>query len=132
MKNSEVEQKEIEVQNQMNDFCLKEGKPELIQDYKITAIGWLDSSEFFERGDVSNYFLNKLKLLWEEGGCIMTLGFHECEFCESVEKAKSSKEKILIDNKNKVKYIIPEMIFHYIEVHKFKPSDEFIEFVIRS
>jgi len=132
MNNQEIEQKEMEAQTEMNIFCLKQGKPTLVQDFKIVAIGWLDNSEPFEKGEVSTSFMAKLRLLWNEGLTLMTLGFHECEFCEGGERIKSSREKVLIDYNNQTKYIFPEMIFHYIEVHKFKPSNEFIEFVMRT
>jgi hypothetical protein len=136
MKNKEVEQKEIKMQNEMNKFCLKEGHPNLIQDFKIVAIGWLDSSESFEKGEVSKSFMTKLRLLWNEGLILATLGFHECNFCEggygTGDRARSSREKVLMDKENKIKYIIPEMIFHYIEKHKYKPQKEFIEFVMKT
>jgi len=134
MKNKEVEQKEIEMQNKMNEFCLKEGHSNLIQDFKIVAIGWLDSSEPFEKGEVSTSFVAKLKLLWNEGLILATLGFHECNLCEGryEERAKSSREKVLMDKENKIKYIIPELIFHYITKHGYKPNKAFIEFVMKS
>jgi hypothetical protein len=132
MKNKEVEQKEIEMQNEMNEFCLRGGHPNLVQEFKIVAIGWLDSSEPFEKGEVSVSFITKLRLLWNEGLILATLGFHECDFCEIGKKAKSSREKVLMDKENKIKYIIPEMIFHYIEEHGYKPQKEFIEFVMRT
>jgi len=130
MKNKEVEEKNIKLQEEMDNFCRTQGKPLLIQDFKITAIGWLDSSEPFEKGEVPAGFIDRLKLLWDEGLTLATLGFHECEFCKD-KKTRSSREKILIDRENKVKYIFPEMIFHYIKEHKFKPSDNFVEFVMR-
>ena len=130
MKNQEVEQKETELQSAMNNLCLTEGHPNLVRDLKIIAIGWLDISEPFEKGEVSSSFLAKLRLLWEDGPILSTLGFHECDFCEG-EKAKSSREKILIDKENKIEYIFPEMIFHYIEKHNYCPPEEFIRFVMK-
>ena len=96
------------------------------------GVGWLDNSEPFEKGEVSVSFMTKLKLLWNEGLILATLGFHECDFCEIGKKARSSREKVLMDKENKIKYIIPEMIFHYIEKHGYKPQKEFIEFVMRT
>lgn len=127
MLNTEVEEKHKEMEKGMSEFTK--------ENYKIKAIGYLDSSESFEKGEVSSSFLLKLDVLWNDGLVLGSLGHHECDFCEggygTNERAKSSSEKMLIDNVNKIKYIFPEMIFHYIKKHKFKPSNEFIEFVMR-
>ena len=134
MKNSEVEQQHIESQKRLNEMLSKNGMME--NNYKIVAIGYLSIDEEFEKGEVSQNFLTKLRILWGEGSVLGSLGHHECEFCIEEGKyenmGKSSSEKELIDRKNKIKYLFPEMIFHYITEHKFKPSNEFIEFVMRS
>ncbi len=127
MKNQEVKQKHLEMQKELNEILLKNGNP--IKDFKFVAVGYLDITEEFEKGEVSANFLLKLKVLWDEGMVLSSLGHHTCEFCG---KATSSSEKTLIDRENNIKYLFPKMIFHYIKVHKFKPSDEFIEFVMRS
>ena len=134
MKNSEVEQEHIEMQRKLNKMLSENGL--MKEDYKIVAVGYLDSSEPFEKGEVSQNFLNKLKILWGEGMILGSLGNHECTLCEggygTGERATSCSEKELVDRDNKIKYLFPEMIFHYITEHKFKPSNEFIEFVMRS
>lgn len=126
MKNKEVEEHQMKMQKELNKLLSKDGL--IIDDYKIVAIGYLDISEPFEKGGVSQRFLLKLKILWDEGMTLGSMGHHTCEFCQ---KATSSSEKTLIDHENKIKYIFPEMLFHNIKVHKFKPSNEFIEFVMR-
>lgn len=134
MKNSEVEQQHLEWQESWNKTLSENGRP--IEDYKFVAIGYLSIDEEFEKGEVSMNFLTKLRVLWHEGNVSGSLGFHECEFCidegNYEGRGKSSSEKTLVDKENKIKYIFPEMIFHYITKHKFKPSNEFIEFVMRS
>ncbi len=134
MKNKEVEQEHIENQKKFNEMLIECGRPP--EDYKFVAIGYLSIDERFEKGEVSMNFLTKLKVLWSEGHLLGSLGSHECEFCidkgNYEERGRSSSEKTLIDTENKIKYIFPQMIFHYITEHKFKPSNEFIEFVMRS
>ena len=132
MKIKEVEQEHIEFQKRWNKDLLEHGHP--TEDFKMVAVGYLSIDEEFEKGEVSNNFLNKLKILWNEGGTTGSLGFHECEFCIDeliFPRGQSSSEKVLIDKENNIKYHLPEMIFHYIEKHKFKPSNKFIEFVMR-
>jgi len=127
MNNKEVEQQHIEAQRRLNEMLSENGMIE--DDFKFVAVGYLSIDEEFEKGEVSTSFLTKLKVFWREGMTLATAGHHTCEFCNI---ATGSSEKELIDRENKIKYIFPEMIFHYITEHKFKPSNEFIEFVMRS
>ena len=130
MKNKEVEKEHEEFQERFNKDLLEHGMPE--NNFKMVAVGYLDSSEEFEKGEVSGRFITKLNILWGEGVTLGSLGSHICEFCEREKRATSSSEKELVDRENNVRYFFPKMIFHYIEVHKFKPSNEFIEFVMNT
>ncbi len=134
MKNKEVEKEHLESQKRFNKFLVENGgEPE---NFKFVAVGYLSFDEPFEKGEVSTNFLNKLKILWGEGGVSGSMGHHECEFCidegNYKNRGMSCQEKTLVDRENKIKYLFPEMIFHYITEHKFKPSNEFIEFVMRN
>ena len=129
MNNKEVKEKYTEIKLEMY-----EGVVEAEFGWKVEAIGWLDILEPFEKGKVPDGFVEKLRNLYNNGIIIMTMGFHECEFCIDEKRsdiAKSSIEKLLRDEENKIEYIFPEMIFHYMEEHNFKPSNAFINFVIR-
>lgn len=134
MKNKEVEQEHLEMQKELNKMLSKNNMIE--DDFKFVAVGYLSIDEEFEKGEVSANFLTKLKALWDEGITLGSMGHHDCEFCidegNYEKRGMSSSEKELIDRENKIKYLFPEMIFHYITEHKFKPSNEFIEFVMRS
>ena len=129
MMNKEVEEIHTKLNKQFNE----EGQ-HAVELFKVVAVGWLNSSEEFEKGSVPNNFLICLRTLWSRGIVIRTLGHHECDFCEggygTGERATSSSENFLIDKENKIKYIFPEMIFHYIEEHNFLPNKEFIKFVM--
>lgn len=128
MKNSEVEKQHERVEEELNKLLKEHGIEE--PTYKFKAIGYLDITEPYEKGVVSQTFVNKLKQVWNTGMSLSSLGHHTCEFCETEPRATSSSEKTLVDRENKIKYIFPETIFHYIEVHEFKPSNEFIKFVM--
>ncbi len=133
MNNKQIEQKHIEYQERFNKERLENGMPE--EHFKMIAVGYLDFSEPFEKGEVSTSFITKLHVLWSQGVILGSLGFHECEFCIDeliFPRGRSSSQKELVDTENNIRYFFPEMIFHYIEVHKFKPSNEFVEFVMRS
>ncbi len=136
MNNKEIEEQEKEHLESLQKYAKEKGfeMPER-GNFKTKAIGYLEFGEKFEKGIVSTNFLNKLRILWHEGGVLGSLGSHECEFCidegNYENRGMSSSEKTLVDRENKIKYLFPEMIFHYIEKHNFKPSNEFIEFVMR-
>ncbi len=133
MKNEEIEKEHNEFQEKWNKERLEYGMPE--EHFKHIAVGYLSIDEDFEKDEVSQNFLNKLRILWSEGMILGSLGSHECEFCidegNYEGRGRSSEEKELVDRENKIRYFFPKMIFHYIEVHKFKPSNEFIEFVMK-
>ncbi len=132
MLNREVEAEHTKVDEEYNKICPKHK----IEKLKVVAIGYLDSSEEYKKGRVSSLFMIKLTLLWGKGACMASLGRHECDFCEggygTGERETSSSEKILIDKENGIKYVFPEMIFHYIDKHNFLPPKEFIEYVMRA
>ena len=128
MNTQEVEQAYYKTQERLSkEFGIS-------KNFKYKAIGYLDITEKYQKGPVSQNFINKLKLIWDEGGVTMTLGFHNCEFCiderNYQNKATSSCEKTIIDKENNIKYICPEMIFNYIEKHEYYPPKEFVLFCL--
>ncbi len=135
MKNKEVEQDYNKSTESLKKYAKENGFeiPEMLE-YKLIPIGYLSIDESFEKGEVSINFLNKLHILWNEGLTLMSLGFHECEFCidegNYKNRGRSSSEKELVDRENKVRYKFPKMIFHYIEKHKYLPPLDFIKFVM--
>ena len=139
MNNEEVEDEH----NEMSAKMTKEYSGLMVKEaeYKCKAIGYLSIREKYDVGEVPKGFVEKLYWIYHHGVMIGSLGFHECEFClnQGVKKAHngllprdalSSSAKIVRDEKNKIDYMFPEMIFHYIKIHQIKPSDEFIRFIM--
>ena len=135
MNNKEVEDKHNEMSKKMakeyGGLMIKEAE------FKCKAIGYLSIAEPpYNVGGVPEGFVEKLYQLFHNGVVLASLGFHECEFCTNqfVKKlprdALSSSAKRLRDEKNKIDYMFPEMIFHYIKVHQFKPPQVFIDFIM--
>ena len=131
MNNREIEEFHNQMKNSMEkEFGIK-------NEFKVVAIGYLDITEpQYEVGEVPGGFLEKLRQVYHSGSILASMGYHECEFCinQGVKKlprdALSSCEKSIRDEKNKIDYMFPEMIFHYIKVHLFKPPEEFINFIM--
>ena len=132
MKKSEVEKQVRRVQNSLAKYAKEEGLN--FVKYKPIAVGYLDITEEYQKDPVSQNFINKLRIIWSTGGSLGSLGHHECEFCidegNYEGRAKSSSEKILRDEENKIEYRFPQMIFHYIEEHGYQPPEDFILFVL--
>jgi len=132
MKGLEVEEDMQKSQDSFNKYLIENNHP--TRDYKSVAIGYLDITEEYPKGPVSQNFINKLRQIWDTGGVAMTLGFHECEFCidegNYEGRERSSSEKIIIDEKNNIQYKLPKMIFHYIEKHGYQPPEEFVLFIL--
>jgi len=132
MNNTQVEKEHKRISKQL--FAELGFKDEL----ELKAVGYLDIKEPpYEVGEIPKEFIGKLKTLFHTGVMLASMGHHDCEFClnqgvkELSKEAQGSSEKILVDADKKIKYKFPEMIFHYMEVHKFKPPKEFIKFVMK-
>ena len=132
MKTLEVEEKMDKSKRWLKEESEKRGMSYI--KYKSVAIGYLSIEEEYNKGPVSQNFINKLQQLWDTGATLMSLGHHECELCidegNYTKRALSSSEKILRDDKNKIEYMFPQMIFHYIEEHGYQPPEDFVIFVL--
>lgn len=92
----------------------------------VRAVGWLDNIHSFAKGSVNPDFLRILKRhIAERWAIVIMMGIHECELCFKF----ASSGNVIIPTETVV-YIAPEMIAHYIEIHNYKPPDEFIKAVI--
>ncbi|MGD9007268.1 MAG: hypothetical protein PVG41_05070 [Desulfobacteraceae bacterium] len=104
-------------------------------------IGWLDREHAYARGKVQDEIV---EILWEflRYRVLRMRGFHICDFCTSpfngplpVERNNEiihlgTSEIRVIGENNKI-YAAPDLIYHYIIVHSYKPPDEFLEAVIK-
>lgn len=127
MKKAEVEKNMDRSKKWLKEESEKRGMPFI--EYKSVAVGYLDITEEYRKGIVSQNFINKLRQIWDTGLLLGSMGHHTCEFCG---KATGSSEKVLRDEKNRIEYMFPEMIFHYIEKHDYQPPEEFVLFVLTS
>lgn len=107
---------------------------------ELLAVGWLDTNSTFVRGEVSTEFINKL---WSfiKNPRISTLGRHYCDFCGDYSRATIAEyqdEKRMLGSShtyvlgNKSVYLIPDLIFHYVQNHDYIPPQEFINALLSS
>lgn len=89
----------------------------------LRAVGWLGRESDFRKGSVDvTVYRRLLELLSNPFQPIVTPGFHECELCQFDRAPGSANLYIPGDG---FLYVAPELIGHYINVHDYRPPDEF-------
>jgi hypothetical protein len=92
---------------------------------RLIAVGWLDRFEPYTHGSISPAQRAKLgELLADPWNPFLFLGSHECECGRS----RPGFNNLFIPSPRGV-YASPELIDHYIDVHDYRPPDEFLEAV---
>lgn len=104
-------------------------------------IGWLDGTEDYCRGKVSNEFLDKL---WEYllETVMQVRGYYRCNLCVAPKqeifvatrngkaiKLGFAEIRVLSEDSSTV-YAAPDLIYHYIVDHGYRPPEEFIQAVL--
>jgi hypothetical protein len=90
-------------------------------------VGWLDDQHPFPTGETSAEFHAKLRKLCQRR-VKQTRGFHHCDFCKGRDKAQGSAEVRAIGD-DRV-YAAPELVYHYVLPHGYKPPADFIAAVL--
>jgi hypothetical protein len=90
-------------------------------------VGWLDRWHPFPVGETSAEFRARLQQL-----CLRrvkrTRGFHACDFCKGRARPHGSAE-VRVPGAGRV-YAAPELVYHYVAAHGYKPPGEFIAAVL--
>jgi hypothetical protein len=103
------------------------------------AVGWLDAAHPFPTGDLGEEFLDRLFDLCANP-IIRTRGFHECPFCPKQgrirECSRNGRPTWLGSGQIRLRrygktYEGPNLLYHYVLEHKYRPPDAFIEAVLR-
>ena len=109
-----------------------------INNIDCLAVGWLDRNVEFETELPSNDLLNSL---WEfcQIAVYQTRGTHLCEFCNpNVDFHEFRNDKyysfgsaeILCISSDGQYYSAPNLVYHYIKQHNYKPPAAFIDAVL--
>lgn len=104
-------------------------------------VGWLSGIHEFPTGTVEEIFTERL---WQFCGFPVqqTRGFHNCGFCgylfrqlrvthEGLELELGSAEIRVFGEDGKI-YAAPDLIYHYVISHEYRPPDEFIAAVLNT
>lgn len=93
------------------------------------AVGWLETDHPYQQGTVPVRFLARLKQHVDTAyQPVLFMGFHECSLCQEGDR-KAGLRNLLIPTE-RLLYVAPEMIVHYIEDHGYQPPQEFVEAVM--
>jgi hypothetical protein len=84
------------------------------------SIGWLGDT-VPRQGKVAAEILNKLKYFAAANSQENVFGSHTCEICGDHE----NHGEIIVTTGN-AHYLLPKMVFHYIERHNYLPPDQFL------
>src|SRR5262245_33140004 len=114
-------------------FQLSETHPAMV------AVGWLDSVHAYPTGPAPDGFLDQLKLFCLTPN-IGSMGIHECEFCPALSSTITISEGatkhrlgsciIEVFGADNTIYAAPDLIYHYVRDHQYRPPELFIESVL--
>ena len=98
----------------------------------IRAVGWLSAAHPFATGDTPPEFVTKLRTLASQwGASTMALGWpvtggpHTCELCGRVRASGNFGVP-----GDKVLYVAPEMVAHYVDMHRYAPPGAFVDAIL--
>ena len=94
----------------------------------IIAVGWLSLENVFPRGVVPQNFVRRLAKLSTVPRC-PTFGVHPCDFCEGEERPVGNGQ-IHVPAGGGRWYAAPQLIYHYVVAHTYRPPDEYIVAVL--
>jgi len=109
---------------------------------KLLNVGWLSGSHSFDQGTVSEEVLEKLFELCKTP-VNQTRGIHICEICKSSrvfehfsaerdgERCWLGSAEIRVRCRSGIYYACPNLIYHYIRDHRYRPPQEFIDAVVQ-
>ena len=100
----------------------------------VRAVGWLSDTQPFPVGDVPGEFLTRLQEFgrrWSDSaralGWASLMGYHHCELCGG--SMASGNFGVPWGT---LLFVAPQMVTHYVEVHRYCPPLQFIRAVMES
>lgn len=109
----------------------------------ILAVGWLDGEHDFPTGDVPQEFIDNVAEQAATYGYAKMRGWHGCEIPHPNEvdypitavidgkEVTLGDAEIRVTTENGTILTAPNLIYHYITVHHYRPPEEFIQAVLQ-
>ena len=100
----------------------------------VLNIGWLGEGQPIPTGSTSAAFQDALKNLCDNR-IGLHRGFHVCEYCPGKSRnnydwGRIGNGQIRVCSQDGVWYAAPAMIYHYVDLHDYRPPQEFVEAVL--
>ncbi len=101
---------------------------------KTKNVGWLDRSHQFPQATPPDDLLDLIREHCKKP-TVQTFGIHHCEWCPAGTKPQVDRvgcrvllgsAEIRVFPEDGMIYAAPNLIYHYVSVHHYKPPDEFI------
>ena len=102
-------------------------------------VGWLDRDHAYPQGEAPVGFLDRLWAFCRER-VNLTRGVHECELCSEPtfgvrvqcgdEELWLGSAEIRVFSREGSTYAAPNLIYHYVVEHHYRPPEEFIQAVL--
>ncbi len=106
--------------------------------FPTLCVGWLARKHPYVQGDVPAAFMERLWIFCCNS-VFYTLGYHKCPFCRDSsygalarrgeQEIRLGSAEIRIIGKGAV-YAAPNLVYHYVEAHNYRPPEEFIQAVL--
>lgn len=115
---------------------------------ELVNVGWLDQAYAYEKGPVAGEMSERVKQICLFEATRQTRGFHRCQFCSLPVLSSTPKQifgtaivagqrrlgsaEIRVKGAGRTVYAVPDLIYHYITEHSYRPPAEFLDAVARS
>lgn len=94
----------------------------------LTAIGWLDRDQLFERGSLDNAAYDRLVELSRDPWQPMAFGgIHQCDLCQF--DGPAGADNLFVPDGECI-FVCPSLITHYIAAHHYLPPSVFVDAVL--
>ena len=110
-----------------------------VSGYLTLSVGWLVANQPYIRGEVPVGFVDRLWIFCCNA-VLYTLGYHGCPFCRGSpfgvvaqhgqEKRRLGSAEIRVLGMNNIIYAAPDLIYHYVVNHHYRPPSKFIQSVL--
>jgi hypothetical protein len=95
----------------------------------VRAVGWLEAGHPYRRGPVPEAFVAALRRQVAEAyQPVLYMGFHPCSLCPEG-RQRAGLRNLLVPTE-RLLYVAPELIAHYVEDHGYQPPEEFVAAVL--
>ena len=95
----------------------------------LRAVGWLESGDAYASGPADRIVFDRLcELLHDAFQPVAFAGTHACTLCRFRPEAQGSRN-LFVPGDNFL-YVCPELILHYMNVHAYRPPENFCAAVV--